>query len=295
MRPEVVTAWQRHVFCMIAPDCLRRGLTSTLLDRFRAAGVEPVGWSLVHIGSHRIDVMSQIQRVAPGEIYRFRALDTLFKLGPAVTMVLQDQNGRVAEELYCTLTRLKGNADPRRAEPGTLRHDLGAMNVVLSLLHISDSPEHSARECAVLTGLTAPSDFRNASELSQIVAVLEATQPREIRGLPEVLAAVRGRVLAKLWDLLTAADQDQVFELAEKGSLGYTSLPEDILIRLDAVGADQVLTGFLRTQFSGDGQHPDLPAVHHRLTADGSGLDPWEYAVLETSVYFASRRTAPDD
>jgi nucleoside diphosphate kinase len=295
MNPETIAAWRQHVFCMIAPDCLHRGLTSALLDRFHAAGVEPTGWSLARIGTHRIDVMSQIQTVAPGGVYRYRALDTLFELGPALVVVLRDRNGRTAEELYGALNELKGNADPSRAEPGTLRHDLGAVNVVLSLLHISDSPEHSARECAVLTGLAVPSDYRDAPGLRQVVAILEATQPRENRGLPAVLAAVRGRALAKLWDLLPAPDRDQVSALAQKGRLGYAPLPEDILGRLDAAGADPVLTGFLRAPFSGDGLHPDLPAVHHRLTADGQGLDPWEYAVLETSVYFASRRIDPDD
>lgn len=295
MKPETVDAWRQRIFCMIAPDCLHRGLTSTLLDRLDAAGVEPAGWSFVRIGTHRIDAMSQIQGVAPGQVYRFRALDTLFELGPSLVVVLRDRNGRPAEELYRTLSDLKGNADPRRAEPGTLRHDLGAVNVVLSLLHISDSPEHSARECAVLTGLSSPAEFGDASGLRQVIAVLEATEPGEMRGLPEVLAAVRGRVLARLWDRFQAPDRDQVSEVAEKGRLGHRPLPEDILVRLDAAGADPVLTGFLRAPFSGDGTHPDLPAVHHRLAADGQGLDPWEYTVLETSVHFASLGIDPDD
>jgi nucleoside diphosphate kinase len=282
-------AWRDRVFCMIGPDSLRRGLTSELLGRFRAVGVRPSGWLLRRIGKHQVDVMSALQGVAPNAVYRFRALDALFDLGPALMVVLRDREARDTGTLYRLLADLKGDADPRHSVAGTLRHDFGGLNVVLSLLHVSDDPEQSAREALVLTGIADPSGFHDPSGLDHLVAAWEAATPPETRGLVEVLGATRTSVLAKLWHLLTPADQMRMAELAAKGCLADPVLPDDILGRLGAAGADPVLTGFLGAPFTGDGPHPDLPALRHLLSGDAMTLDPWAYAVLATSTYFRAR------
>lgn len=286
---ERACSWQDRVFCMLGPDCLRRHLTRPALDRFREAGLEAVRWHVTAVSPVRIDAMSEAQGAGPGQVYRYRALDALFELGPALLLVLLDLRGRPAAELYDMTARLKGDARPERAKPGTIRHDLHAINVVLSLLHLSDSPRASAREAAILLGGTTWPGQRGG--LDEAVELLENSQPKETRLFPEVLAAVRGRIVLALWPLLSPDGRRLATQLAAKGQLSEPDAGERLAAGLaEAAHGTAGLTGLLRARFDGTGPAPAMPEVQRLLRAHRIGLDPWEYTVLSTSAYFPSRR-----
>lgn len=302
---ERARPWQDCVFCMLGPDCLRRHLARPALDRFREVGLEAVSWHVTHVSPVLIDAMSEAQGAGPGQVYRYRALDALFELGPALLLVLRDRRARSADEIYDVAKRLKGDAHPERAKPGSLRHDLHAVNVVLSLFHLSDSPEASAREAAILLGGASWPAQRGG--LDEVVELLEDSQPRETRLFPEVLTAVRGRVALALWPLLSAAGQRLATQLAAKGQLAEPDAGERLCAELTgasqaeavtwqaqaAAGAVQGvvgLAGVLRARFDGTEPAPAMPEVQRLLRAYRMGLDPWEYTVLATSAYFPPRR-----
>jgi len=295
--------WQRHVFCMLTPDCLRRHLARPVLGRFRDEGFEVVSWRLAPVSTAGIDAMSEAQNAGPGQVFRYRALDALFGLGPALSLALRDRRGRDAAEIYGTVKRLKGDARPERAAPGSLRHDLRAINVVLSLLHASDSPEASALETAILLG--SPADPSGGSllpggqpdGLDDALDLLERGEPRELRLFPEVLAAVRARLSVALWPALSPDGRRLAVRLAEKGQLADPDAGERLRAELSTPGPAAGRSGgpagldeILGLSFDGSRAAGAMPEIETSLRAHGIRLDAWEYAVLATSVYFPSRR-----
>jgi nucleoside diphosphate kinase len=295
--------WHRHVFCMLTPDCLRRHLARQVLDRFLEAGFETVSWRLVSVSTADIDAMSEAQNAGPGQVYRYRALDVLFGLGPALALALRDQRGRDAAEIYGTVKRLKGDAHPERARPGSLRHDLRAINVVLSLLHASDTPEASALETAILLGRNAgPSGGSllpggQSHGLDDVLDLLERSQPRETRLFPEVLTALRARMSVALWPALSPDGRRLVAQLADKGQLAAPDAGERLRAEMspsgpatDCPGRSAGLEEVLSIRFDGSRAARAMPEIEMSLRTHGIQLDPWEYAVLATSVYFPPRR-----
>lgn len=279
------TAWQEHVFCLISPDSVRRHLVTALLDRLAAEGFTPVGWRAVRITGSQIDAVAEIQRAGAGQTFRYRALDELFSLGPAIALRIEDGYDRPAERRYAVLKALKGGTPPN-TRPGTLRHDLGSVNAVLSLLHISDTPENSARESAAILGdpYTVPL-FHDSATLPGHVSMLESGLRRETRFHAEVLTAVRSRVAAALWDRLTDQGRDLVEELIAEGGLAAPKAGARIAAELRAA-AGHPLAAVLAMTFDPSDRHRDIADVAATLSLHGCAFDTWERAVLATSMYF---------
>jgi nucleoside diphosphate kinase len=289
-RMETDADWHERILCMITPDSLRRHLARAILGRFADAGFEPAGWRLQMVSSAQIDRMSERQGVAASDVYRYRALDALFSLGPALLVVLADQRPRSADERYALIKEMKGNADPYCAAPGTIRHDLGSINVVLSLLHTSDSPEQSMAEWEIFTAGADSKPSTAQDDVDAIVAMLEATQPREARGFPEVITAVRGRLLSSLWPSLSAEGRRLATQLAAEGSLATAETGALLAKHLHIANGMEEFVDLLRTPFDGGGPRLDLGAFQRILAAHGLEMDSWELAVLTTSSYFMPAR-----
>ncbi|MBQ1023934.1 nucleoside-diphosphate kinase [Micromonospora sp. C95] len=277
-------AWQHRIFVMISPDCLVRGLTRAVLDRLAGIGLRPDGWRLTRVTPHRIDRMSELQQVTAARVHRYRALDALFALGPALMVSLRDEQERPAEVSYAAAKALKGDADPAHALPGSIRHDLGAINTVLNLVHISDSPAEAAAECATLLG-TDPCLFSDA-ELDQLLDLL-ASWPPETRGFADVLGAVRGRLIAAIWGDVTEPARERTMDLIRDGVLGEPTSGKalaDVLLgqRIRPAEAGEVIAW----PFDGTVPRPDMDTVTRVLAWHGLALDPWEQAVLTTSAVF---------
>lgn len=289
--------WRSRIFCMLGPDCLRRGLLDETMDRFRGIGLCPVGWRVAEISPSRMDAMSQAQEAGAGTVYRYRAMDALFALGPALLVVLGDaEGGRTPEALYRSANETKGNADPARAEPGTVRHDLGSLNVVMSLLHLSDGPAQSAREARLLGGVgglftadtepVASAAAPSAGDIREFGAVLAATQAPETRLFPQVLAGVRGRLLSRCWESLTPKGRALAAECAADGSLSTPEAGRRLAEEIPRDAESRALGDVLRIPFDGVEPPPDMARVRRVMRLAALDLDSWEYAVLTTSSYF---------
>ena len=269
---------------MLSPDCLVRGLARAVLDRLAGIGLRPDGWRLTRVTPHRIDRMSELQVVTAARVHRYRALDALFALGPALMVSLRDEQERPAEVAYAAAKTLKGDADPAHARPGSIRHDLGAINTVLNLVHISDSPAEAAVECATLLG--SEPDLFAGTGLDPLLDLLESW-PRETRGFADVLGALRGRLIAAIWGDVTEPARERTMDLIRDGALGEPTSGKalaDVLLgqRLRPAEVGEVIAW----PFDGTAPRPDMGAVTRVLAWHGLALDPWENAVLTTSAVF---------
>ncbi|WP_329563515.1 nucleoside-diphosphate kinase [Streptomyces uncialis] len=286
------TSWKDRVFVMVSPDCIVRRLVRDVLRRFAEIGLEPVGWRLATVTPDRIDRMSELQQLTADKVYRYRALDALFRLGPALMIVLADQLGRSADDFYAQAKDLKGDAEPSHARPGTIRHDLGATNKVLNLVHTSDSPQAAAAECPVLSGGTDPTLYCS-SDVEPVLQLLEFG-PREYRDHAAVLGGVRTRLTAAVWAQLSPAARTLADRLVRDATIGD---PLSGKLLEDALSAEQVhppeAATVLGMAFDGCAPAADLHTVRRVLAWHGLRLDPWEDAVLTTGAVFAPVAARP--
>jgi nucleoside diphosphate kinase len=285
--------WQHAVFGLLAPDAFRRNLAGAVLDRLAAGGLAVAGWAEVLVADRQVDAVAQVQRVGPGQAFRYRALDAIFALGPAVALRLADTAGRPSDQLYREVKQLKGASMPADTRPGSIRYELGSVNAVLSLLHVSDTPENAARESAAILrgdpdGPPVDELFGPPATLPGYLLTREAGSPAETRGHRDVVAAVRGRVAARLWPALSAAGRDEVVRLVALGQLGDPPAGARIAAELAGAAAADPLAGVLRSGFQPGPGAPDPDELDLVLRLHRIGLDPWERAVLATSRYFAA-------
>jgi nucleoside diphosphate kinase len=281
--------WNRSVFGLISPDALRRHLAPHVLARLRDVGVVPTGWRSVRIGGAQIDAVADIQKAGAGQTFRYRPLDALFALGPAVALRLRDQQGRPAEQLYGDVQRIKGHTTPGAFEAGTIRHDLGLINAVLSLVHLSDSPSNSAQESRAVLGPVADDldpAWAPADTLAGYLDAVTAGQQPEWRGFGDILTAVRGRIAAALWTELSEAGRQTVADLVRRGVLAEPGAGALIAAELSAAASAHPLADVLRLPFELGGPPVDMADVQGLLRLYGCALDPWEFVVLATSIYF---------
>ncbi len=127
-----------QTFVMVKPDGVRRGLASTIMNRFEQKGYVLRGAKLMtmsrdlaetHYGEHK-------ERPFFGELVSF------ITSGPVFAMVLEGE-GVIAEA-----RKMIGATDPLEAAPGTIRGDY-ATKKSENIIHGSDSPESAEREIAL--------------------------------------------------------------------------------------------------------------------------------------------------
>jgi nucleoside-diphosphate kinase len=123
---------------LIKPDALQRGLAGEVLSRLERRGLKIVALRLL-----RMDEAFARRHYAEHEGKAFlEGLVRFITSGPLIAAVLEGPN---AVEL---VRRTMGATDPQKAEPGTIRGDLGVY-IQNNLIHGSDSPESAEREIAL--------------------------------------------------------------------------------------------------------------------------------------------------
>jgi nucleoside diphosphate kinase len=286
--------WQESIFCLVSPDSVRRQCVEAILQRLREAGFTAEGWLEVRLGGRQIDAVAEIQNAGAGDTFRYRALDALFALGPAIALRLHDEVPRSAAERYAVLHSLKGGTPPRSV-PGSIRHEVGSVNAVLSLLHISDSPANSEQESAAMLG-RSPSfpAFHEASSLIPYLSALARTQLQETRGYGEVLVGVRGRIVARLWHQLGEGGRKLAGGLIERGELDQPDAGARILAEAGKDAAGHPLAPVLAHAFDPSSPALDMAELNTLLRLHGCECDAWETVVLATSQYFEPVRTKVD-
>jgi nucleoside-diphosphate kinase len=130
-----------NTFIMVKPDGVERGLVGEVISRFERKGLR-----LEQI--RKVDIDEKLARRHYAEHVEkpfFPELLEFITSGPVVAM---EWSGESAVSVARTMM---GATDPKQAEPGTLRGDLG-LEVTHNLVHGSDSTESASRELGIFFG-----------------------------------------------------------------------------------------------------------------------------------------------
>jgi nucleoside-diphosphate kinase len=130
-----------NTFVMVKPDGVSRGLVGEVISRFERKGLRLARIRMLTIDEDlaRRHYAEHVERPFFPELLEF------ITICPVVAM---EWSGESAVSVARTLM---GATDPKNADPGTIRGDLG-LAVTQNIVHGSDSPESATRELALFFG-----------------------------------------------------------------------------------------------------------------------------------------------
>jgi nucleoside-diphosphate kinase len=128
-------------FIMVKPDGVGRGLVGEVISRFERKGLklEKIRKLTIDDALARRHYEEHVEKPFFPELLEF------ITSGPVVAM---EWSG---ESAISVCRALMGATDPRQAEAGTIRGDLGLV-VTHNIVHGSDGPESAARELSIFFG-----------------------------------------------------------------------------------------------------------------------------------------------
>ena len=124
-----------RTFAIIKPDAVLRGLQGEILSRIHKAGFKIVAVRSLRLTKEEAGGFYAVHKERPffGELTDFMSSGKIF------AMVLE------AEGAILKWRDTMGATDPKKAAPGTIRHDLGT-SICNIVTHGSDAPETAAFE-----------------------------------------------------------------------------------------------------------------------------------------------------
>ena len=120
---------------IIKPDATRRNLTGKVNACLEAAGLRIIAQKRLQMTQGQAEAFYAVHKERPF----FEELTNFMSSGKIVAMVLETD---VAIKKW---RDTMGATDPKKAEPGTIRHDLGT-SIGNNCTHGSDAPETAAFE-----------------------------------------------------------------------------------------------------------------------------------------------------
>jgi nucleoside-diphosphate kinase len=117
------------------PDCMKQGHVGQVLARFENAGFKVVGCRMTHLTPALL--REHYAHVADKPFYP--EIENFMSSEPVIVMALE------GEGVVDKVRALLGPTDSSKAEKGTIRGDFGK-NVMVNVVHASDSPENAAIE-----------------------------------------------------------------------------------------------------------------------------------------------------
>lgn len=275
--------WQRTAFMLLPPDALERHLCSPVLDMLDRHDFAPVRHEVLWHRPPGQDAWQERNITSVWKAYFYRQVDLVFDLGPTLALLVEDR--RPSGATHERLRALKGASDPAEAAPGTIRRDLRGINVMLDIVHTSDSPGDSEHEASVFLGPGLGTPLHGGlAELRDLVGLLEAGIAKETREYDDVLIGLRAKIVAALWPDLG--------ELGRKLAPGLVADPRPGAgAELAALlGAAHPLAEIVACEFLPDHPKVDLRRAAAKLAVHGLTLDRWENVVLQTSMLFPPLR-----
>ena len=124
-----------RTFAMIKPDAVSRGQQGEILARIHKAGFTIVAIKSMRLTKEEAGGFYAVHRERPF----FAELTDFMSSGKIFAMVLEAENG------IAKWRDTMGATDPKKAAPGTIRHDLGT-SIGTNCTHGSDAPETAAFE-----------------------------------------------------------------------------------------------------------------------------------------------------
>ncbi|MFJ8624934.1 nucleoside-diphosphate kinase [Kitasatospora sp. NPDC093550] len=290
--------WSRHVFVLFSSDAIHRGVHTDMVARLRKEGFPPVAARALHADPELIDDLYADLIAGQWQTWRYRLVDAVLTLGPAMALICRYEGATGAGSgggAHDLLALRKGYQHPEQAEHGTLRRDFGAVNSIVGLMHSSDGPMESEREAAIF-GLTAADAAADpeaaAAEIDYLCQVVTPHTP-ERRDFDQVLATVRTRVVASLWEGLPGEVRDGLRErFPETARLGDVGAGAELAALL-AGHAPEPLLAFLACEFEPSAADVmRMSVAEQALRGTGVVLDGWERVVLESSLHFQPLRAS---
>ena len=124
-----------RTFAIIKPDAVGRGLQGEILSRIHKAGFRIVAIRSMRLTKDEAGGFYAVHRERPF----FGELTDFMSSGKILAMVLE------AEGAIAKWREAMGATDPKKAAPGTIRHDLGT-SIGNNVTHGSDAPDTAAFE-----------------------------------------------------------------------------------------------------------------------------------------------------
>jgi nucleoside-diphosphate kinase len=124
-----------RTFAIIKPDAVSRGLQGEILSRINKAGFQIVAIKSLRLTKEEAGGFYAVHKERPffGELTDFMSSGKIF------AMVLE------ADGAILNWRDAMGATDPKKAAPGTIRHDLGT-SIGNNVTHGSDAPDTAAFE-----------------------------------------------------------------------------------------------------------------------------------------------------
>jgi nucleoside-diphosphate kinase len=124
-----------RTFAIIKPDAVSRGQQGEILARIHKAGFTIVAMKSMRLTKEEAGGFYAVHKARPffGELTEFMSS------GKIIAMVLE------ADSVISKWRDTMGATDPKKAVPGTIRHDLGT-SIGTNCTHGSDAPETAAFE-----------------------------------------------------------------------------------------------------------------------------------------------------
>jgi nucleoside diphosphate kinase len=284
-------AWTTSMLSVVTPDAIRRQLLGPVIERFRREGIRVANVCVAHITANQMYHLYEevVDPLSSGHL----ALEHRMALGPSVALrLVPPDDGRDILAWCRRLRELKGPSSPAIAPPGSIRHDLGSINQVLSILHASDTPQRATLESRILLGADAdPAGWPDDTAVAPLLDTLAAMYPRETRGFGEVVGELRARIVFRLWGELSDYGRALANRLVRSGEITESEAGARIAGHIATTGRNRPLLTVLGADFRASASRLDMAAVRRQLSAAGIGLDDWSDAVLTTSTHFEPRHS----
>jgi nucleoside-diphosphate kinase len=128
-----------RTFFMCKPDAVERGLVGEILGRVERKGLKVLAAELRTIPRETAAIHYAEHEGKPfyGDLLAF------ITRGPGFLMVVEGP-----EDTWQVVRTMMGATNPRKADPGTIRGDLG-IDQTENLVHGSDSPDSARREIGI--------------------------------------------------------------------------------------------------------------------------------------------------
>ena len=124
-----------RTFAIIKPDAISRGQQGEVLARIHRAGLTIVAIKSMRLTKEEAGGFYAVHKARPF----FGELTDFMSSGKIIAMVLE------AEGAISKWRDTMGATDPKKAAPGTIRHELGT-SIGTNCTHGSDAPETAAFE-----------------------------------------------------------------------------------------------------------------------------------------------------
>ena len=124
-----------RTFAIVKPDAVKRNLIGEVIRRAEAGGLRVVAARFLHMTKPEAEGFYAVHKERPF----FGSLTDYMSSGPVMALVFEG-DGAILK-----WRSLMGATDPAKADPGTIRKDLG-QSVEQNATHGSDAPETARTE-----------------------------------------------------------------------------------------------------------------------------------------------------